>query len=85
MGEGVAYPRSQDGIAEKVVTFPNRLSRPGKEYLDMLFDSFGVPLTVLNSAEDTSANHQLTDEMMALLACCSGWLYACVLTSNRNS
>src|SRR5215469_15699294 len=65
----------EDQVSELVVTFPDRLTRFGQEYLDVLFDSFGVTLTVLEPSEDKTAEQELTDDMIALLASFSGRLY----------
>jgi putative resolvase len=65
----------EDQVAEIVVTYPDRLTRFGQEYLEVLFESFGVTLTVLDPGEDKTAEQELTDEMLALLASFSGRLY----------
>jgi putative resolvase len=65
----------EDQVSEIVVTFPDRLTRFGQEYLEVLFESFGVTLTVLDPGEDKTAEQELTDDMMALLASFSGRLY----------
>lgn len=65
----------EDQVSEVVVTFPDRLTRFGQEYLEVLFESFGVTLIVLDPAEDKTAEQELTDDMMALLASFSGRLY----------
>jgi excisionase family DNA binding protein len=65
----------QDQVAEIVVTYPDRLTRFGQEYLEALFESFGVTLTVLDPGEDKTAEQELTDDMLALLASFSGRLY----------
>lgn len=65
----------EDQVSEIVVTFPDRLTRFGQEYLDVLFDSFGVTLTVLEPREDKTAEQELTDDMLSLLASFSGRLY----------
>lgn len=65
----------EDQVAEIVVTYPDRLTRFGHEYLQALFDSFGVTLTVLDQGEDKTAEQELTDDMVALLASFSGRLY----------
>jgi putative resolvase len=65
----------EDQVSEIVVTFPDRLTRFGREYLQALFDSFGVTLTVLDPSEDKTAEQELTDDMLALLASFSGRLY----------
>ncbi len=62
-------------VAEIVVTYPDRLTRFGQEYLQALFDSFGVRLSVLDPSEDKTAEQELTDDMLALLASFSGRLY----------
>ncbi len=65
----------EDQVAEIVVTYPDRLARFGQEYLQALFDSFGVTLTVLDPSEDKTAEQELTDDMLAVLASFSGRLY----------
>jgi putative resolvase len=65
----------EDQVAEIVVTYPDRLTRFGQEYLQVLFESFGVTLTVLDPSEDKTAEQELTDDMLALLASFSGRLY----------
>ena len=65
----------EDQVAEIVVTYPDRLTRFGQEYLQVLFESFGVTLTVLDPGEDKTAEQELTDEMLAVLASFSGRLY----------
>jgi len=65
----------EDQVAEIVVTYPDRLTRFGQEYLQALFDSFGVMLTVLDPGENKTVEQELTDDMLALLASFSGRLY----------
>jgi putative resolvase len=65
----------EDQVAEIVVTYPDRLTRFGQEYLQELFDSFGVMLTVLYPGENKTVEQELTDDMLALLASFSGRLY----------
>jgi len=65
----------EDQVAEIVVTYPDRLTRFGQEYLQVFFESFGVALTVLDPGEDKTAEQELTDDMVALLASFSGRLY----------
>ncbi len=65
----------EDQVAEIVVMYPDRLTRFGQEYLQALFDSFAVTLTVLDPREDKTAEQELTDDMLALLASFSGRLY----------
>jgi excisionase family DNA binding protein len=65
----------QDQVGEIAITCPDRLTRFGQEYLDVLFESFGVTLTVLDQAEDRTAEQELTDDLLSLLASFSGRLY----------
>jgi|ERR1700730_7722760 len=65
----------EDQVAEIVVTYPDRLTRFGQEYLQALFESFGVTLTVLDPGEDKTAEQELTDDLLALIASFSGRLY----------
>jgi predicted site-specific integrase-resolvase len=65
----------EDQVSEIVVTYPDRLTRFGQEYLQALFDSFGVTLTVLDPNEDKTVEQERTDDMLALLASFSGRLY----------
>ncbi len=65
----------EDQVAEIVVMYPDRLTRFGQEYLQALCDSFAVTLTVLDPREDKTAEQELTDDMLALLASFSGRLY----------
>lgn len=64
-----------DQVGEIAITFPDRLTRFGQEYLDVLLESFGVTLTVLDQAEDRTAEQELTDDLLSLLASFSGRLY----------
>jgi predicted site-specific integrase-resolvase len=65
----------EDQVAEIAVAYPDRLTRFGQEYLQVLFESFGVTLTVLDPSEDKTAEQELTDDLLALLASFSGRLY----------
>jgi putative resolvase len=65
----------EDQVSEIVVTSPDRLTRFGQEYLQVLFESFGVTLTVLDPKEDQTAEQELTDDLLALIASFSGRLY----------
>jgi len=65
----------EDKVAEVAITYEDRLTRFGQEYLKVLFESFGVTLTVLDPGEDKTAEQELVDDMLALLASFSGRLY----------
>jgi predicted site-specific integrase-resolvase len=65
----------EDQIAEIVITSPDRLTRFGQEYLQVLFDCFGVRLTSLEPDETKTPEQELTDDLLALIASFSGRLY----------
>lgn len=65
----------EDRVGEVVVTYSDRLTRFGHEYLATLFDRFGVTLTILEPDEEKPAEQELTDDLLAILASFSGRLY----------
>ena len=64
-----------DQVAEVVVTYADRLTRFGQDYLNVLFESFGVTLTVLEPDETKTPEADLVRDMLALIASFSGRLY----------
>jgi excisionase family DNA binding protein len=95
IGSGLSASRRQlrrllrlvraDQVAEIAVTGPDRLIRFGHEYLQVLFDCFGVTLTVLDSEQAKRADQELADDLLAVLASFSGRLYGKRPTNSRNS
>jgi len=65
----------EDRVGEVFVTYGDQLTRFGQEYLETLFDSFGVTLTILSPDEEKTAAQELTDDLLALLASISSRLY----------
>ena len=65
----------EDRVGEIVVTYGDRLTRFGQEYLETLFESFGVTLTILSPDEEKTAEQELTDDLLAIIASFSGRLY----------
>jgi putative resolvase len=64
-----------DKVSEVVITYPDRLTRFGQEYLSLLFDYFEVTLTILDAAEEKLGEQELTDDLLSLMASFSGRLY----------
>jgi putative resolvase len=64
-----------DKVGEVVITYEDRLTRFGQEYLEMLFACFDVTLTVLEPGEERTPEQELTDDLLALIASFSGRLY----------
>jgi excisionase family DNA binding protein len=65
----------EDKVGEVAVTSEDRLTRFGQEYLEALFASFGVTLTVLEPGEEKTEDAELTEDLLALIASFSGRLY----------
>jgi len=65
----------EDRVGEVVVTSGDRLTRFGQEYLETLFDSYGVTLTILSPDAEKAAEPELTDDLLALIASFAGRLY----------
>jgi putative resolvase len=86
IGSGLSATRKQfsrllkmvceDRVGEVAVTDGDRLTRFGQEYLETLFDSFGVTLTILEpQTPEKPAEQELTDDLLAIIASFSGRLF----------
>ncbi|HEX6553625.1 MAG TPA: hypothetical protein VF026_12740 [Ktedonobacteraceae bacterium] len=67
------------------VTIPDRLTRFGQAYLDVLFESFGTTVTILEPDETKTLEADLTPDMLSLILHSLVGYMACVPTSRRNS
>src|SRR6266566_2533132 len=65
----------EEKVGEVAITYEDRLTRFGQEYLQTLFACFGVTLTVLEPGEEKPPEQELTDDLLALIASFSGRLY----------
>jgi putative resolvase len=65
----------EDKVGEVAITYEDRLTRFGQEYLETLFVCFGATLTVLEPGEEKTPEQELTDDLLALIASFSGRLY----------
>jgi putative resolvase len=65
----------EDKVAEIAITYEDRLTRFGQEFLDTLFACFGVKLTVLDPGEEQTPEQELTADLLALIASFSARLY----------
>src|SRR6266853_933962 len=65
----------EDKVAEVAITYEDRLTRFGQEYLETLFACFGVQLTVLEPGEEKTPEQELTGDLLALIASFSRRLY----------
>jgi excisionase family DNA binding protein len=65
----------EDKVGEVAITYEDRLTRLGQEYLETLFACFGVTLTVLEPGEEKAPEQELTDDLLSLIASFSRRLY----------
>ena len=65
----------EDKVGEVAITYEDRLTRFGQEYLETLFPCFDVTLTVLEPGEEKTPEQELTADLLALIASFSGRLY----------
>jgi predicted site-specific integrase-resolvase len=85
IGSGISTTRKQlqrllhlvdkDEVAEIAITSPDRLTRFGQDYLDVLYESFGVTLTILEPDETKTLEADLVRDMLSLITSFSGRLY----------
>ena len=66
---------AQDQVAEIAITYADRLTRFGQDYLECLFDSFGVTLTILEPEDAKTPEQELTEDLLTVIASFSGRLY----------
>ena len=64
-----------DQVAEVVVTYADRLTRFGLEYLTVFFAGYDVRFTVLHPNDGKTPEQELTDDLIAILTSFSGRLY----------
>src|SRR5437763_3588763 len=65
----------EDKVGEVAITYEDRLTRFGQEYLETVFTCFDVTLTVLEPGEAQVPEQELTSDLLALIASFSGRLY----------
>jgi putative resolvase len=62
-------------VGEIAITYEDRLTRFGQDYLQTLFACFGVTLTVLDPGAERTPEQELTEDLLSLIASFSGRLY----------
>ncbi len=85
IGSGLSTTRKQlarllkmvceDRVGEIAITYADRLTRFGQDYLHLLFESFGVRLTIVEPEEEKTPEQELTQDLLTLIASFSGRLY----------
>lgn len=74
---------SSNKVSVVYITYRDRLTRFGFEYLEKFFKYFGVEIIVVCTEEDKSVQQELVDDMMSLIASFSGRLYGLRSSSKR--
>jgi putative resolvase len=65
----------EDKVGEIAITYEDRLTRFGQDYLQALFACFGVTLTVLDPGAERTPEQELTEDLLSLIASFFGRLY----------
>ncbi len=65
----------EDRVAEVAIPSADRLTRLGTEYLETLFTSFGVTFTILDPGDEKTAEEELTEDLLSIIASFAGKLY----------
>lgn len=65
----------ENKVGEIAITYEDRLTRFGQDYLQTLFACFGVTLTVLDPGAERTPEQELTADLLSLIASFSGRLY----------
>lgn len=71
-----------NNISEVYITYRDRLTRFGFEYLEKFFKHFGVHIIAVCTEDNKSVQEELVEDMMSLIASFSGRLYG-LRSSNK--
>lgn len=66
---------SKGKISEVVISYRDRLTRFGFEYLKNYFSSYGVKVTVLKARQSTSVQQEMVDDLIAIITSFSGKIH----------
>lgn len=72
-----------NNISVVYITYRDRLTRFGFEYLEKFFKYFGVEIIVVCTEDSKSVQEELVDDMMSLIASFSGRLYGLRSSSKK--
>jgi putative resolvase len=62
-------------VSEVVVTFPDRLTRFGFEYLETWFAGYGTRISALEVRDEQTPEQELAEDLLTLIASFAGKLY----------
>jgi len=69
-------------VSEVVLTYKDRLTRFGYEYLEDYFNQFGVKVTSIRIKEHLSVHQEMTDDLIAIITSFSGKIHG--LRAHKN-
>ena len=62
-------------ISKVVISYTDRLTRFGFEYLEYSFNSYVVEILVMNKREEVSVQQEMIDDLIALVTSFSGKMH----------
>lgn len=62
-------------ISKVIISYKDRLTRFGFEYLEYFFNSYGVEIVVLNRRKEVSVQQEMIDDLIALVTSFSGKMH----------
>jgi putative resolvase len=63
-------------VSEVVITYKDRLTRFGYEYLEEYFSQFGVKITILSKKTEQSIQQEMIDDLIAIVTSFSGRIHS---------
>jgi putative resolvase len=69
-------------VSEVVITYKDRLTRFGFEYLENYFNQFGVKITCIRKKENLSVQQEMIDDLIAIITSFSGKIHG--LRAHKN-
>ena len=58
-----------------IISYKDRLTRFGFEYLEYFFNCYGVEIVILNQREEVSVQQEMIDDLIALVTSFSGKMH----------
>ena len=72
-------------VSEVVITYKDRLTRFGFEYLEDYFARFGVKITCIRKKENLSVQQEMTDDLIAIITSFSGKIHGLRAHKNKKA
>jgi len=72
-------------VSEVVITYKDRLTRFGFEYLEDYFAKFGVKVTYIRKKENLSVQQEMVDDLIAIITSFSGKIHGLRAHKNKTT